>query len=164
MFIHDVLFPDAFKHDRVRFDEEACVAFLSDVHCGSDRHLGKSFDNFLEWMNGDDEVAKKIKYVFFVGDNVDGVGIFPGQENVLKLKSMNEQYELLASYLKKIPKDVTMFMCPGQHDAARVAEPQPIISKDYAPDLYEIDNLVLVTNPTMVKLLEGANWLTYVGW
>jgi DNA polymerase II small subunit/DNA polymerase delta subunit B len=34
---------------------------------------------------------------------------------------------------------------PGQHDAVRVAEPQPLISKKYAPELYEIENLVLVT-------------------
>ena len=48
-----------------------------------------------------------------------------------------------------------MFMCPGQHDATRVAEPQPIIDRKYAPELYEIENLVLVTNPTLVKLIEG---------
>ena len=46
-------------------------------------------------------------------------------------------------------------MCPGQHDAVRVAEPQPIIDRSYAPELYEIENLVLVTNPTLVKILEG---------
>ena len=48
-----------------------------------------------------------------------------------------------------------MFMCPGQHDAVRVAEPQPLISRKYAPELYEIENLVLVTNPTTVKLIEA---------
>ena len=141
--------------NKVKFDEEVGVAFLSDVHCGSDRHLGKSFEKFLDWINSDDEYAKKIKYVFFTGDNVDGIGIFPGQEQVLELKSMKEQYKLLASYLRRIPKHITIFMCPGQHDAARVAEPQPPIDKRYAPELYEIDNLILVTNPTMVKLCEG---------
>ncbi len=98
---------------------------------------------------------QKVKYIFFSGDNVDGIGIFPGQEALLNLKSMKEQYELLASYLNKIPKGVTMFMCPGQHDAARVAEPQPAVSKRYAPQLYDIENLVLVTNPCLIKLLEG---------
>mgnify|MGYP003883315397 CR=1 FL=1 len=86
---------------------------------------------------------------------MDGVGIFPGQENLLKLKSMKEQYSLLASYLKQVPKNITMFMCPGQHDAVRVAEPQPIIGKVYGGELYDIENLTLVTNPTMVKLIEG---------
>lgn len=155
VFAQDVYFPDAFIHEKTKFDEEVCIAFLSDIHCGSDRHLGKSLQNFLNWIQSDDPLAAKIQYIFFVGDNVDGVGIFPGQENVLKLKSMREQYALLASYLRQIPRRITMFMCPGQHDAVRVAEPQPVIVKHYAPELYEIDNLVLVTNPTLVKLLEA---------
>ena len=129
---------------------------MSDVHGGSDRHLGKSFERFLEGASSDDEIARKIKYVFFTGDNVDGVGIFPGQEDVLSLKSMEEQYGLLVSYLRKIPSHITIFMCPGQHDATRVAEPQPVINKKYAPGLYELENLVLVTNPAMVKLLENG--------
>jgi DNA polymerase II small subunit len=153
-FIHDIFFPDSFVPEKVKFDEEVCVAFLSDVHAGSDRHLGKSFTKFLDWLNSDHELATKVKYIFFTGDNVDGVGIFPGQERVLALKSMKEQYELLASYLKRIPKHITMFMCPGQHDASRVAEPQPLIDKRYAPQLYEIENLILVTNPCLVKILE----------
>jgi DNA polymerase II small subunit len=154
LFIHDIFFPDVFLYEKTKFDSEICVAFLSDVHCGSDRHLGESFEKFLMWMNSDEEIVKKIKYIFFTGDNVDGVGIFPGQENALKLKSMEEQYKLLASYLRRIPEHITIFMCPGQHDAVRVAEPQPLISKKYASELYEIENLVLVTNPAMVKILE----------
>ncbi len=154
LFIYNIFFPDAFIYEKSKFDEDISIAFLSDVHAGSDRHLGKSFLKFIEWINSDDINAKRIKYIFFLGDNVDGVGIFPGQENFLELKSMEEQYHLLASYLKKIPKNITMFMCPGQHDAVRVAEPQPIISRKYANELYEIENLILVTNPTLVKLIE----------
>ncbi|MFH1290029.1 MAG: metallophosphoesterase [Nanoarchaeota archaeon] len=155
IFVHDILFPDAFLFEKTKFDEDINVAFISDTHCGSGRHLSKSFNKFLEWINGDDPVAGKIKYLFFVGDSADGVGIFPGQENELKLKSMGEQYDLVASYLKRIPKHITIFLCPGQHDATRVAEPQPIISRRYAHQLYELENVVLVTNPTLVKLLEG---------
>ncbi len=154
LFIHDLVFPDSVNLDKTKFEEESCVAFLSDIHCGSDRHLGKEFERFLAWINSEDEIAKKIKYIFFVGDNVDGVGIFPGQEDFLELKSMEEQYSLLARYLKKIPKDITMFMCPGQHDATRVAEPQPIIGRKYASGLYDLENLILVTNPSLIKLLE----------
>jgi DNA polymerase II small subunit len=156
LFVFDIVYPDSYVYEKAKFDEDMSVAFISDMHCGSDRHLGESFEKFLVWLNSDDENAKKIRYIFFVGDNVDGVGIFPGQENLLKLKSMNEQYDLLASYLKKVPKNITMFMCPGQHDAVRVAEPQPAIDKKYAPALCEIENLVLVSNPTLVKLLENG--------
>lgn len=155
LFVHEIFFPDSFIHEKVKFNEDYSVAFVSDLHCGNSRHLGKNFEKFLEWLNSDNPDVQKIRYIFFVGDNVDGVGVYPGQEHDLNLKSMEEQYELLISYLKKIPKRITMFMIPGQHDATRVAEPQPAINKNYAPGLYEIENLVLVTNPTMVKLLEG---------
>jgi DNA polymerase II small subunit len=155
LFANEIFFPDAFIIEKKKFESEIYVAFVSDTHCGSDRHLGENFKKYLDWLNSEDEIAKKIKYLFFVGDNVDGVGIFPGQESVLDLKSMREQYSQLAGYLRRVPKRITMFMCPGQHDATRVAEPQPLINKKYAPELYEIENLVLVTNPTMVKLIEG---------
>lgn len=155
IFAQDIFWPDAFLPDKVRFNEDFNIVFISDIHTGSDRHLGKSFKKFLDWLNSSDENAKKVKYLFIVGDNVDGVGVFPGQENVLKLKSMKEQYSLLTSYLSQVPKHITMFMCPGQHDATRVAEPQPIIGRKYAEGLYGLDNLILVTNPSMVKLVEG---------
>lgn len=157
LFIHEILFPDSHVPEKHSFKDDICVAFLSDVHAGSDRHLKKSFERFLEWINSNHETARKVKYIFFTGDNVDGVGIFPGQENFLELKSMKEQYSLLASYIRRIPKRITMFMCPGQHDAARVAEPQPIIDKRYAPELFDIENLVLVTNPALVKLFNKGN-------
>ncbi|MEK6898864.1 MAG: metallophosphoesterase [Nanoarchaeota archaeon] len=153
MYAYEIIFPDSFK-EKVRFDGDTCVAFVSDVHAGSLKHLGKEFERFLEWINSEDEMAKKIKFIFFVGDNVDGVGVFPGQERLLNLKSLREQYELLASYLKKIPKDITIFMCPGQHDSVRVAEPQPIIDDFYGKPLREIENLILVSNPSLIKLIE----------
>jgi len=154
LFIHDILYPDSFKQEKVKFDEDCWAVFLSDLHCGSRKHLGKEFEKFLKWLNEKGEIQNKIRYMFFIGDNVDGVGIFPGQEGELALKSMEEQYSLVAKYLRQIPKHVVMFMCPGQHDAVRVAEPQPLISRRYAESLYGIENLNLVTNPCMVKLIE----------
>lgn len=154
LFAHGIYYPDAFNAHKTKFDEDINIVFLSDIHCGSKAHLKKSFSQFLEWINSDDEDAKKVRYIFFTGDNVDGVGIFPGQEKFLLLKSMEEQYRMLFSYINQIPKRITMFMCPGQHDASRVAEPQPIISKKYAQSLYEIENLILVTSPSVVKLIE----------
>lgn len=153
IFIYDIIFPDAFR-EKVSLDEDYCIAFVSDIHAGSAKHLGKEFDNFIKWINEDSELAKKLKYIFFVGDNVDGVGVFPGQENLLAIKNLKEQYTLLASYLKRIPERITMFMCPGQHDSVRVPEPQPVIDSFYGVALYEIPNLVLVSNPSMIKLIE----------
>ncbi|MAE49826.1 hypothetical protein CMI48_03295 [Candidatus Pacearchaeota archaeon] len=155
LFAHELFFPDSFLLEKTRFENETCVAFISDVHCGSNNHLGKEMERMIGWLNSDDETAKKIQYLFVVGDTVDGVGVFPGQENVLDLMTMEEQYEQLAGYLKQVPKHVTIFLCAGQHDACRVAEPQPLVDEKYAAALYGIENLKLVTNPCYVNLLEG---------
>lgn len=153
LMIQDIVFPDAFK-EKVRFDNESYVAFVSDVHAGSGKHLGNQFNRFIEWLNTDKETAPLIKFIFFVGDNVDGVGVFPGQERLLAVKDLKSQYDLLASYLRRIPAHITMFMCPGQHDSVHVAEPQPVIDNVYGKALYEIPNLILVSNPALVKLIE----------
>ncbi len=154
IFVYNVIYPDSFV-EKTKFDEDMCVAFLSDIHAGSMKHLGAELQRFFDWLKEGGKIASKIKYLFFVGDNIDGVGVFPGQEKFLSLKSAKEQYSLLASYLEQVPKEITMFMCPGQHDAVRVPEPQPIIGKDYAEALYSIPNLVLVSNPSVIKLVEG---------
>lgn len=155
VFIHEIVFPDSILFQKTKFNSDICVAFVSDVHAGSKDHRGREFENFLNWLNSDNELAKKIKYIFFVGDNIDGVGIFPGQEKLLELKSLKEQYGLVAKYIRKIPENITVFMCPGQHDSVRVPEPQPPIDKIYGRELHEISNLLLVPNPSMVSLKEG---------
>ncbi len=154
MYAYEFIYPDSFK-EKVKFEEDSCIAFISDVHAGSIRHLGEQFRRFLSWLKSGDELAQKIKFIFFVGDNVDGVGVFPGQERLLTLKSLKEQYALLAEYLHEIPDRITMFMCPGQHDSVRVAEPQPVIDDFYGNALYDVPNLVLVSNPSLIKLLEN---------
>lgn len=153
-FVHSIIFPDAFK-EKVWFEQDMCVAFVSDVHVGSKKHLGAEFERFLEWINSSDPLAQKIQYIFFVGDNVDGVGVFPGQERLLDITQLGAQYEKLASYLQRIPSRITMFMCPGQHDSVRVAEPQPVIETYYGAPLHAIPNLTLVSNPSLIKLFEG---------
>jgi DNA polymerase II small subunit len=155
LFGFDVVFPDSFIAEKVRFDDDISIAFISDIHAGGGKHLKEEFERFLEWINSEDENARKIKYLFIVGDNIDGVGVFPSQERLLEIKSSKGQYDLLASYLSRIPKNITMFMCPGQHDSVRLAEPQPIIDRRYGGKLYEIENLVLVSNPCMIKLMEA---------
>ncbi|HLC54139.1 MAG TPA: metallophosphoesterase [Candidatus Nanoarchaeia archaeon] len=153
LMIQDIIFPDAFK-EKVRFNREAYVAFVSDVHAGSAKHLGNQFERFIDWLNTDTQTAPLIKFIFFVGDNVDGVGVFPGQERLLAVKDLKSQYNLLASYLKRVPQHITMFMCPGQHDSVHVAEPQPVIDNIYGEALYGVRNLILVSNPALIKLIE----------
>ena len=151
---HDVIFPEAAIINKTKFEEDCGIAFISDIHVGSHKFLREEFDKFINWLDSEDEIAKKIKYLFIIGDSVDGIGVFPGQEKLLEIKTLKGQYDALAQFLKRVPEKITIFMCPGQHDASRVQEPQPLVDKTYAGALYEIPNLILVSNPCLVKLIE----------
>jgi DNA polymerase II small subunit len=162
LFANDIIFPDAFA-ERKRIEAEEYAVFISDIHIGSSKFLESNFEKFIQWINcelGDEsqkEISKKIKYLFIVGDNVDGIGVYPGQEPLLVINDLRAQYKKLAETLSKIRKDISIFMCPGQHDASRIAEPQPSIDRNYAAELYELENLFLVSNPALVEIGMGKN-------
>jgi len=157
LFANDIIFPDAFATKK-EDSKEDYAAFISDIHLGSTMFLEEEFSRFISWLNlerGSEEqkeLAKKVKYLFIAGDTVDGVGIYPGQEDLLKIKDVRLQYEKLAEYLSKIRKDITIFHIPGQHDAVRVAEPQPSLGIDYAAPMHKIENLILLSNPAVVEV------------
>lgn len=162
LYVNDIVYPDSLVREKHRSDRESYALFISDIHVGSTMFLEKNFLKFLDWINGvgcdlnQKEILKKIKYLFIVGDTIDGVGIYPGQEKFLNIKDVTNQYEKLAEYLKKIPSYITIILCPGQHDGVRVAEPQPPIGEDFGQALQEISNLHLVSNPSVVEI-EGKN-------
>ena len=54
--------------------------------------------------------------------------------------------------LSRLRKDVKVILCPGNHDAVRIAEPQPLIDEKYAASLYALPNLYFVSNPAVVKV------------
>jgi DNA polymerase II small subunit len=120
--------------------------------------LEEKFEKFLDWINGigisdsSNEKVRKIKYVFLLGDNIDGVGVYPGQESLLKINSCTEQYKKLAELLGRIPEHIKIIICPGQHDAVRVPEPQPAVGDDFAASLSGMKNVFLVSNPALVEI------------
>lgn len=155
--------------------DEAYAIFLSDIHVGSNNFLDERFQRFLRWINQETgsyqqkEMVKKIRYMFIVGDLVDGVGIYPGQENELLIKDIYRQYDAIAELLSKIPKRIKIIICPGNHDAMRIAEPQPIFFKDFAKKLHTLTNVTLVSNPARVKIhqskdFDGLDVLLYHGY
>ena len=158
IFINDIIFPDARIIDKKKSKFEEYAAFISDIHVGSDKFLEKNFIKFIKWINGDigDESQKrealKVKYLFITGDSIDGVGVYPGQESQLIIKDVNEQYKKLSELLLSIRPDVNIILCAGQHDAVRVAEPQPIIGEFYGSSLNLLNNIYLVTNPSLVSI------------
>jgi DNA polymerase II small subunit len=158
IFVNDIFLPEGHLLERKKMEDEVYALFLSDIHVGSKFFLRKNFERFLDWINGvgaDEntrEKLAKIKYIFITGDNVDGVGIYPSQESFLEIKDMKDQYRRLYEYLDRIPKHITMIMCPGQHDAVRVPEPQPPVDEEFAPDLIKMNNLLLVSNPSFIEI------------
>ena len=144
------------------------VAFISDVHIGSQTFLEDAFMKFVKWINGDfgseeqRSLAADVKYLVVAGDIVDGIGIYPGQEKELLIRDIHEQYEEAARLFGDIRSDIKIVMIPGNHDSSRIAEPQPAIPEEYAKSLYSIRNIEFLSNPSLVSL-DGVRTLIYHG-
>jgi len=138
---------------------ESIVAFVSDIHVGSTTFLPDHWVRFTKWLRKD-AVAKDIKYIVMPGDLVDGIGIYPGQEEELLIEDVYDQYKTLAEMVKQIPDWVKIVMMPGNHDAVRLAEPQPALPKDIQ-SLFD-SNITFVGNPCLLEI-EGRTILAYHG-
>jgi DNA polymerase II small subunit len=175
VFVNDFYFPDVPNQELRKSPEKGYAAFLSDIHVGSAKFLPDDFGRFLKWINGEAgnerqrEIASKVKYLFITGDLVDGVGIYPGQEDELDIKDIYAQYAECATLLKQIPSRIKLIICPGNHDAVRLAEPQPVFPRSYCAPLYELSNATIVSNPALVNIhssneFQGFNVLMYHGY
>ena len=112
VFANEILFPDIpLNNELKKLDTEEYVVFTSDLHVGSKMFFEDNFLKFISWLNGEygneehRAIAKKVKYLFIGGDLVEGVGIYPGQEEDLVIRDIYEQYNKLTEYLSKIRKD-----------------------------------------------------------
>jgi DNA polymerase II small subunit len=156
IFVNHLEFPDIPGRDPNHSAEDIWVAVTSDLHVGSSSFMEKAFLRFIRWLNlkydHRAEIARKIQYLLVVGDLVDGVGIYPGQEDDLIIPDIKAQYQKLAALFKLIPPHITLILAPGNHDATRIAEPQLPILEEYAPDLYSMENVRMVGNPCFLDL------------
>jgi DNA polymerase II small subunit len=176
IFGEKIIWPDIPVYNELKKSPvEEYALFLSDIHVGSKQFLAASFDKFIKWINGElgdekqKEIVKKVKYIFIVGDVVDGVGIYPGQEYDLEILDIYEQYKICAALLDKIPKHMKIIISPGNHDAMRLAEPQLPFYEDIAKPLYDLTNAIIVSNPSIVNVgktegFPGINVLMYHGY
>lgn len=165
MIADDVLFPDIPTARQIgRAKRDIYAAFISDLHCGSQEFLEDELDQFIAWLNGKDvdnsdkTMVENTKYLFIAGDMVDGISVYPGQRYHLEVTSLYDQYALIASKLRKLPKRVKVFCIPGNHDAARQALPKPPIQRTFAEPLYKLDNITMLGDPSQV-IVEGVNVL-----
>lgn len=165
IFGNSIFFPDIPNGEIKKSPIKEAAVFISDVHIGSKAFLKKEFEKFIEWLNGNyvdsektKEMSNKVKYLFIVGDLVEGIGIYPEQEKDLEVKDIFMQYKIFSDYLKKIPKHINIIISPGNHDTLRIAEPQPPIPKELLPDLYNEKNIFFVSNPSIVRIGKKNNF------
>src|SRR3989344_5397638 len=165
IFANNILLPDVpLNKELKKAPDEVYALFLSDIHVGSKQFLPEEFERFLLWLNGGlgssqhREIAKKVQYLFIIGDVVDGVGVYPLQQQELIIKDIYQQYEELARYLKRVPPHIQIILSPGNHDAVRLEEPHPPVHKEYAQPLYGWPNLHLVSNPAIVNIHKSKDF------
>jgi len=176
VFVSNVVFPDLPPDKPLKkCEDEVYAVFTSDLHVGSNMFIEKDLLKFIDWINGkagnsqQREIAQKVKYLFVVGDLVDGIGIYPGQEDELTITDINGQYDKVAEYLSMIRKDIKIIVCAGNHDAIRISEPQPVLNKQYSQSVWDLPNVTMVTNPSLVNIhssknFEGFDVLLYHGY
>ena len=163
-----ILLPDIPDHKPHLADEEVWAVLMSDLHVGSKKFLGEQLDRVFDWLNlkvGDKnqrEIAERTKYVVICGDIVDGIGIYPRQEQELAILDLYEQYREAARYIEKIPDHIETIILPGNHDAVRQALPQPPLPKSFGEPLYEARSLISIGNPAEITL-HGVRLLLHHG-
>ncbi len=178
----DIMFANAIVQPDIPLSKELkkspldnYAIFFGDFHVGSKEFLKKEFHRVLLWFNGklgtleQRQIAKKVKYLFIVGDVIEGVGIYPSQEENLEIDNCKGQYAVAAEYLKKIPPHIKIIICPGNHDVGRIAEPQLPIDKEYGKALWDLPNVIMVSNPAylavdVTKDFSGIDVLMYHGY
>lgn len=176
LFANDVVFIDIPSFNELKkAEDEVYAVFISDLHVGSNLFMEEPFKRFIKWLNGESgskdqkQIAKKVKYLFIGGDLIDGAGIYPGQDEELTIKDVEGQYEFLAGHLAQLRDDLHMIAIGGNHDAIRIAEPQPQLDKIYAKSIWALNNMTITTNPSVVNIhasrdFEGFNVLLYHGY
>ncbi len=168
LLVNDIIWPETPAQREPAFaPDPVCAALLSDLHVGSEMFLEDAFARFLKWLHGEigneeqRELAGRVKYLVIAGDLVDGVGIYPQQEEELLITDIFKQYDAVAELLAQVPEYIKIVIAPGNHDAVRPLEPQPAIPKDVAPALYDL-NSVMVGNPAWLNI-HDVKFLMYHG-
>lgn len=166
--IKNIISPDIPDHLASKSKIEAYAVLISDLHVGSKHFMESEFLRFLEWLSlssGDPgaEIARKVKFVCFAGDLIDGTGIFPNQDREIVEMDVKRQMSHAIDLVAKIPKHIKFFAIPGNHDPGRRALPQPAIpSNEFAERLYALENCTMLGNPALVEL-NGVRLLMFHG-
>lgn len=160
LFVEHMTPPDVPRtHSPNTADRHVEAALISDVHVGSKEFMADAWADFADWLHTDE--AAGVEYLVIAGDMVEGVGVYPDQDDDLAIIDLFEQYERFSEELKAVPGDLEVIMIPGNHDAVRLAEPQPALDEDIAACL-DAHDPTIVANPATVTI-ESVEVLLYHG-
>ena len=160
LFADSLHFPDVPRTHRTGgADRHVQAALISDVHVGSDEFMTDAWSSFTDWLHTPE--AEPVEYLLLAGDMVEGVGVYPDQDEELEIVDIYDQYEAFAEHLKEVPADTEIVMIPGNHDAVRLAEPQPGFN-DEIRAIMDVHDAQIVSNPATVTV-EGVDVLMYHG-
>ncbi|MFC7325163.1 DNA-directed DNA polymerase II small subunit [Halorubrum rutilum] len=160
LFADSLHFPDVPRTHRTGgADRHVQAALISDVHVGSDEFMADAWSRFTDWLHTPE--ADPVEYILLAGDMVEGVGVYPDQDEELEIVDIYDQYEAFSEHLKEVPADTEVVMIPGNHDAVRLAEPQPGFN-DEIRDILNVHDARVVSNPATVSV-EGVEVLMYHG-
>ena len=157
LFFAEQLFrPDIpLTHAPFRSSDQGRAVLISDTHVGSDTFLDGAWNRFADWLSDSDA-----SYLLIAGDLVDGIGVYPNQEQELTITNVYEQYEVFGSMLRDLPARIKIIISPGNHDVVRAAEPQPAIPPEFTANFP--GNCTMVENPALVSL-QGVRVQMYHG-
>ena len=160
LFVDSFHFPDVPRtFEPSTADRHVRAALISDTHVGSQEFLPGAWNDFAEWLHSPE--AEAVEYLLVAGDMVEGVGVYPDQDEELTIVDIYEQYERFSEYLKAVPGDMEIVMVPGNHDAVRLAEPQPGFDEELR-EIMSVHDARIYGNPSTVTV-EGVSILLYHG-
>ena len=168
LMAEDIIFPDVGKKAPLRAQEPVYAVLTSDIHIGSTKFTKEAFKRFILWLMGKygtqemRQIAGRVKYLLIAGDIVDGIGIYPGQQNELTIRDVHKQYNFAIKYFEKIPDYIEIVISPGNHDAARKSLPQPAIPEGYLTGIKGKKNIHSVGSPCYLSI-HGVEVLMYHG-
>ncbi|MHA1479354.1 MAG: metallophosphoesterase [Promethearchaeota archaeon] len=142
-------------------------ALISDAHIGSKEFEEDLFNKFLDFLNGKSnnkilrENAGRIKYLVINGDLIDGIGIYPKQQEDLIITDIFKQFKKASELLADIPDYIKVFYVSGNHEPVRNAIPRPAVPKKYCEDLINL-GIKCLGNPSLIKT-HNVNTLVYHG-
>jgi len=143
------------------------IALISDTHIGSKEFEEGLFTKFINFLNGKSknkllrEKAGRIKYLVINGDLIDGIGIYPNQQEDLVIADIYKQFKKASEILLEIPDYIKIFFVSGNHEPVRNAIPRPAVPKKYCEDLVDM-GIKCLGNPSLIKT-HNVNTLIYHG-